>query len=223
MLQIVRELFTSSALFAGANSPLRAHLTEGSSQSKLLVVTGSNASGKSFAVRVLASWLNDETPKVEPLQVSMRYRTTAGMHRAFMYGDDSRDSTGSNSMTAVIGGFRTAKSEDRGSDCWLMLDEPDVGLSEDFGFALGTYIANQVDEGLGPKCQGVVVVTHSRELVRGVLEHSKTTPHFAHVDDAPLSMQGWLDSGHRRSVAELLDIKRIAVERMRAISKIIKD
>jgi hypothetical protein len=221
MLKLLKHLFTTSVIFAGEEAPLRAHLSEGSPNAQLAIVAGPNASGKSFAIRVLASWLNSEKPKVEPIQVSMKYRTMGGIHRAFMYGDDTQDSTGSNSMTAVTGGFRTAKG--RTSPCWLMLDEPDVGLSEDFAYALGTYIANQVDEGLGEGCKGVVVVTHSRELVRGIVENSKETPHFAHVDDEPLTLQGWLDSSRRRSVEELLDIKRIAVERMRAIAKFLKD
>lgn len=223
LIEMVRDLFGGNTFFNGEGAPLKAHLSEGAADSKVLVVTGSNASGKSFAVRVLASWLNNEKPKVEPLQVSMKYRTEAGMHRAFMFGPfgDAQDSTGTVSLRAIQGGLRTAQGRD--SACWLMLDEPDVGLSEDFGYAMGQYLAAEANKGLGENCHGFVVVTHSRELVQGMVDTLEKRPHFAHVDDKPLSIDDWLSGGRRRTVEELLELPTKSVETFRALNKILKD
>lgn len=223
MLEFIRELFGESKFFNGADAPLKAHLSTGDEASKVLVITGSNASGKSFAVRVLAAWLSGEKPKVEPIQVSMRVRTEAGIHRAFMFGPfgDAQDSTGSVSLTAVQGGLRTARG--RETPCWLMLDEPDTGLSEDFGYAMGQYLAQHANDGLGPNCHGLVVVTHSRELVQGLVDTLGVKPHFVHVDDKPLSIKDWLAAARRRSIDELLGLPEKSVMTFRALNKILKD
>lgn len=223
MLPFIRDLFVKNTFFNGDEAPLKAHLDAGDDAAKVLVITGSNASGKSFAIRVLAAWLNAEKPKVEPIQVSMRIRTEAGIHRAFMFGPfgDAQDSTGSVSLTAVQGGLRTAKG--RETPCWLMLDEPDTGLSEDFGYAMGQYLAQHANEGLGPNCHGLVVVTHSRELVQGLVDTLSVTPHFVHVDDKPLSIKDWLSAARRRSIDELLGLSEKSVKTFRALNKLLKD
>jgi hypothetical protein len=225
MLKMLQKVFESSVYFNDEESPLKAHLTAGDTDAKVLIMTGPNASGKSFAVRVLAGWLNGGkgNTKTEPLQVSMRYRTMSGMHRAFMFGPfgDEQDSTGSVSLGAVNGGFRTAKGRD--TPCWLFLDEPDTGLSEEFAPAMGEYIAQQANEGLGPNCGGLVVVTHSRALVQAMLDTLTVSPHFVHVDDEPLSIADWLSKPRRRSVEELLALPQKSITTFRAINVLLKD
>jgi hypothetical protein len=224
MLELVRELFAEDGvLFNGADTPLKAHLSEGSTESKVLVLTGSNASGKSFAVKVLAAWLGTEKPKVEALQVSMKYRTMAGMHRCFMFGalGDELDSTGSISTGAVKGALSTAQG--RTTPCWVMLDEPDTGLSDDFCPAMGEFIAQAVNQGLGEKCRGLVVVTHSKSLVRAMVETLSETPHFAHLDEAPLKLEDWLTSSRRRTVEELVGLPEKSILTYRALNKTMKD
>lgn len=222
MLALLQELFESSRFFGLDDAPLKARLTPGDGQSRLLVLTGSNASGKSFAVRVMASWIADDEKRAEALQVSMRYRTMSGMHRAFMYGPfgDSEDSTGSVSMVALKGGLRTAQG--RVTPVWLMLDEPDTGLSEDYGYALGQYIARNVNEATNPQWKGTVVVTHSRELVQGLVDSLAHKPHFAHAGDAPLTLDDWLQPPRRRSVDDLLSLSERSMETHRAIQRAIE-
>jgi len=223
MLELVREVFTESRFFNGADAPLKAHLTEGDAASNVLLVAGANASGKSFGVKVLAAWLSQEKPKVEPLQVSMKYRTMAGMHRCFMFGPlgDEQDSTGSISFGAVEGGLSNAKS--RTHPCWLMLDEPDTGLSEEFTPAMGEFIARSANEGLGPNCGGLVVVSHSRALMQEMVNTLAVRPHFVHVDEHPLTIEDWLATSRRRTVEELLALPTVSIERFRALNKILKD
>jgi energy-coupling factor transporter ATP-binding protein EcfA2 len=222
MLELIRDVFIDNTYFNGDGAPLKAHLTEGDPASKVLLIAGANASGKSFGITVLASCLNGATPKVEPIQVSMKYRTKEGMHRCFMFGPlgDQRDSTGSISLAAVRGGLRTAQGRDR--PCWLMLDEPDTGLSEEFTPAMGEYLATAANEGLGEHCQALVVVSHSRALLKEMAATLTLRPHFVHVDEQPLELEGWLASSRRRTVAELEALPSISTERYRAINKILK-
>lgn len=223
MLEMIRDVFVDSPYFNGEGAPLKAHLTEGDPASKVLLIAGANASGKSFGITVLASCLNGEKPKVEPIQVSMKYRTKEGMHRCFMFGPlgDAKSSTGAVSLGAVRGGLGTAKGREQ--LCWLMLDEPDTGLSEEFTPAMGEYLATAANEGLGEHCHALVVVSHSRALLQEMANRLTLTPHFVHVDDHPETLDGWLASSRRRTVAELEALPSLTTERYRAINKILKN
>lgn len=226
MLQLIRNIFDNAEdnkFFNGADAPLKAHLSEGDPASKVVLVAGGNASGKSFSIAVMASFLNGETPKVEPLQVSMKYRTIPGFHRALMFGPlgDTQSSTGAISVTALKGALKTARGRD--TPCWLLLDEPDTGLSEDFTPAMGEYVATAANEGLGDNCQALVVVTHSRALLKEMTAVLALRPHFVHVDDHPLSLEDWLSTQRRRTVAELEALPTVTIERFRALNKILKD
>jgi predicted ATPase len=223
MQSILSDVFEENSYFNGEGAPLKASLTLGPKASRVAIVVGSNGSGKSFAVRVIASWLLSKKQKVEPLQVSMKYRTEAGLLRALQYGPfgDGQDSTGANSVRAVEGALSTAQS--RTSPCWILLDEPDTGLSEDFTHALGTHLALKANEGLGAACGGLVVVTHSRELVRGLLDTLVVPPHFVHIDEAPQTLPDWLGTARRRSLEELLALPRKSVATFRALNKVLKD
>lgn len=213
MLTLLKAVFKESVIFGPPgtpDTPLHAQLTPAANEAKVAIIVGSNASGKSLGIRRLAARLNEE--KTEPLQVSMRYRTQEGMARSIMFGPfgDSIDSTGAVSMCAIGGALRTAQS--RETACWVMLDEPDVGMSEDFTYSLGQFLAKHVNEGLGPKCGGLVVVTHSRELVKGLAENLVAAPHFVHVDEEPQSLEAWVSGRRRRSVDELEGLNKKSVE-----------
>jgi energy-coupling factor transporter ATP-binding protein EcfA2 len=223
MLEMIREVFAKNRFFNGQDAPLKAHLTEGDPASTVLLIAGSNASGKSFGVKVLAAWLDQESPKVEALQVSMKYRTMAGIHRCFMYGPqgDEIGSTGSVSLIGVEGGLRTARGRD--TPCWLMLDEPDTGLSEEFTPAMGEYLARAANEGLGSCCHALVVVSHSRALMQEMAATLAVRPHFVHVDEQPCTLADWLAAPRRRSVEELLALPETSIARYRALNKVLKD
>ena len=206
-----------TVLFDTTDGPLCASLDEGAPDSRLTVVVGDNASGKSFFVRLLASFCNSEKPKIEPIQVSMRYRTMSGMHRAFMYGPfgDEIDSTGNVSMIALQGALTTAKGRERPH--WLMLDEPDTGLSDAYARALGTWLAGEL-HALPERTAGSLVVTHSKALVDSIFRHSPVRPWFIHMGE-PLSAEQWLSNTSEKSVEELLALSNRALDLHRAIER----
>ena len=207
-------------LTASAGGPLHVTLTKGAPESKLTIMVGDNAGGKSLMIKFLASLLNKQN--TEPLQVSMRYRTQGGIARAFMYGDDSEESTGAVSLHAVEGALRTAKG--RKSPCWVMLDEPDTGLSDSYCRALGTFLSEHANELPGENFEAMVVVTHSKTLVQSLLANARHRPHFIAVGEHQVgqTVESWLADSSERSVEELLGLSRKGMDTWRAVNNILK-
>lgn len=203
-------------LFDEEEGPLAATLTEGAAKAKVAVIVGDNASGKSLFVKIMASLCHAHKPnKVEAIQVSMKYRTASGMHRAFMYGalGDEMDSTGNVSMIAVNGALKTAAG--RTSPHWLMLDEPDTGLSESYARALGTWLAQEFEK-LGKETKGIAIVTHSKSLVENLFRDSKLTPWFVHIGGSQ-TPENWLEDTSERSIKDLLGLQDRSHKLFRAI------
>lgn len=214
-------LVLRTEFFAGPDAPLRGVLTEGDAQSRVALIVGPNASGKSFVADMLGAWVRNEKPSVDVLPVSMRSRTRDGMHRCFMYGPrGDNDSTGNVSTIALRGGLRTAR--ERTSPCLLQLDEPDLGLAEEFGWAMGQWIAQDDPTRVNDQCRGMVVVSHSRELVRGFLEASPLKPHFLHLGDNPQTLDDWLKTIERRSVDDLKALSDVSHERFLSVLKLLE-
>lgn len=200
--------------------PLSLTLVPGDPDCGVFIMVGDNASGKSLMVRLLASRLN--TDKVEPLQVSMRYRTSSGMHRVFMFGSDEDESTGAVSLHAVKGGMRTC--QERMEPTWLMLDEPDIGLAEGYCLALGEYLArfgNDLD-GNGQKALGLV--THSKPLVQGLAKHLRRRPHFLVTGPrhAGMGLEQWLADNTPLGLDELLQLNDKGHQTWRAVEALLK-
>jgi hypothetical protein len=218
-----RWVAAESMLFNDSGSPFRAAV---SGSARLLVVTGENASGKSLFVRVMAARLQ-QTEKVLPVTISIRERTGAGtsevsgMRRVFMFGDEHEQSTGATSVNVVHNGF---KNVDRPSI--LILDEPEIGLSEAYAQALGTFIGEQAKD-VPKQCIGVMVVTHSRPLVGGLIAGYGRRP--THVAVFPVEVPqkagvtGWLDHVEERSVEDLLALRDVGLERWRKVNKLLKE
>lgn len=218
MKELLRDVLGTRFFDEGA--PLAGRLTPGHADGRVALVAGPNASGKSFVTDMLGHWVRAEKPSVEFLGVSMRSRTRAGMHRCFMYGPfGDEDSTGSVSTIALTGGLRTAR--ERTSPCLLQLDEPDLGLAEEFGYAMGQWIAQEDPTQVNPKCRGLIVVTHSRELVNGLLENAALTPHFLHLGRPSLTLEDWLKAPQRRGLDELQELSSFSIEQYRAIKKLL--
>lgn len=206
----------ASRLMSG-DGPFRAFLSEGAPETRVAVVTGPNASGKSLFVRVLAATLNEE--KVEPLQVSMRYRTSSGMHRAFMFGNDEDQSTGATSLYAIMGGLKASRTRERAH--WLLLDEPDIGLAEEYATSLGLYLAEYANA-LPELAKGFVLVSHSRALIRAFMGAMVQKPHFVHLEQER-TLEEWLAPPVPRSVEDLLALDEIGHQRWQAVESLLRD
>lgn len=128
----------------------------------LIIVTGENATGKSLFCRAIGI-LYKQVDKIESIRFGMETRCTEGMHRIFINaGSESDESTGVNSIHAVLGGCNT--SNGRENPHVLIMDEPETGLSPAYTKALGLYIKRFYEQ-RSKKLKLLMVATHSPSLV----------------------------------------------------------
>lgn len=196
---------------------------------RVLVITGENAAGKSFLFQLMAAEISRHG--ITSVTLSIRERTGAGtmemsrLRRAFIYGDEEMQSTGATSARVVKSGFHNAGNENPGI---LMLDEPEMGLSDGYARALGELIGQtarkpEADGGMRDQCHGVVVVTHNRALVNGLIEGLRASPTFANLGDTPVDLNDWLKFPDRRTIADLESLQTIASERRKTTHRIIAE
>lgn len=178
-------------------------------EGKFLILSGDNATGKSFFCKLLNQIFRSS--EVDPMLVGMSGRTTSGIPRMFIYGSEDDMATGVNSLQTVITGISTCQS--RENPHAIFWDEPDIGLSESYHKALGEYLSNFVSD-LPENTKGVVLVTHAREVIRQ-LRH--LNPHFIRFGD-DLSLDQWLDNPvNPHTIEELLALKDRASHVYKAI------
>jgi energy-coupling factor transporter ATP-binding protein EcfA2 len=217
-IKTVIECIMASRYFVGSSAPLSATFHRASDDCNAVVIAGPNASGKSFMVRLIAAWLqNKEVPKVEPIQVSMRYRAgndVYGPQRVMMFGSEDDNSTGVNSVSGLMGAIRTSRGRD--SSHYVLFDEPDIGLAEEYAIPAGRHIG-QFTADKPEHCGGVALISHSKPLIRGFVDGLDQTPHFLHMD-GELTFEEWLSTTGERSFEELQSLSSRSVERWRKIN-----
>ena len=207
----------------GPDSPFSAQVARGNS--KLVIVTGENASGKSLFVRVSAAALQRDDGALA-VTVSIRERAGGGPHelgnlrRAMMFGDETEQSTGATSVGVVQTAFDNL---DREQGSVLITDEPELGLSEAYARALGKLIGRRSRD-LSKACRGVFVVTHSRPLVRGLLDGYEAPTHVsvgADDDQRRAGLQRWLNDDEHRTVEQLLGLRDAGLDRWRRVNQLL--
>lgn len=128
---------------------------------RVILMSGDNASGKSFVTK----HLNKISQKAgyEVCCVSMRQRTGDRMFSAMVFGDERRMSTGQCSVQATLKAFRHANESE--NPCVIILDEPDIGLSAELADAMGRLLVEEI-EGASGNLALLVVISHNRDLFR---------------------------------------------------------
>lgn len=191
-----------------------AHIHLGSDTSRVLILAGSNGTGKSLLVSILDAFQREHN--IEPITVSMKRRTEGGLASAFMFGDENVHSTGVISVKTALSGIQTARSRDKPHI--LTFDEPDIGLSSEFCGAFGEVLGGFAREPGKHTC-GFVVVSHSRPLLRRLLECCPEQPHFVNMDNT-FGLQQWLDTPQERTMEELLALRDLAHKRLCALGSL---
>lgn len=226
LTEVLQDMCANSALFSDEAFPFRLSVQQGGSD-RVMVLAGENASGKSLVFQGLAAWGKREHG-FSPITVSIRERTGSGLseissfRRTVMFGDEAEQSTGAASVRVVETGFRTAAewaSEDQKKPL-LMLDEPEMGLSDGYARALGGFIARQA-LGLPEQAAGVVIVTHSRNLVEGLVLQLGAEPEFVHMGDENLSLAEWCAHREERAIEDLLALGQKNIDGWRCINRIV--
>ena len=206
--KLVSTMLTTGSLWEAGALPISAHFTAGHAQ--VLFVAGENCSGKSYFVENLRIWAKHLVKEGCSICVSIRERTgaglsdMAGMRKAMMFGDEAEQSTGATSVNVLGTAFRTLQARaDENAKALLVLDEPEIGLSEGYTAALGTWLGQRLRE-VSPECIGVVIVSHSRALARAMAAEIGT-PSFVHMGK-PLDFETWVSSTEAHTVDELLQL-----------------
>lgn len=212
-----------SLALSDEESPFSAKLMAG--DPRVLLIVGENASGKSLAFRLIAQIASQH--KVHAITLSIRERTGGGsfemanMRRAMIYGEETTSSTGATSASVVERGFANLSGK---GPSLLCLDEPEIGLSEGYCEALGEYIGQKSLDMPSEAC-GVIVVTHSRRLAKGLVAGIGGEPSFLFMsgrDEAvPSGLADWLESYDKKTIEELISLKDVGLERFRAVQKLI--
>lgn len=127
------------------------------SRSKVLVVVGRNASGKSFIRRWIQFSLRGKT---EVVALSHEFRSGSGFQRAIVYGDESYQSTGAISAQTFVSGLSTMRS--RKSKHIVIWDEPEIGMSEDLQAGSAEWLFSRLENDWPEHLLGIVLMTHSR-------------------------------------------------------------
>ncbi len=215
-----KEVLEQAAFWTHAECPFQMRLHE--ADPSLLVIAGPNASGKSLFFQFMAAWSKDDAL---PVTISIRERTGSGlyesasMRRAFMFGNEGEQSTGACSVKVTLTGFKNVIDR----KAVLMLDEPDMGLSEDYAHAFGRLIAQEHEKARaagGENYRGLVMVTHSRSLVTGLLEEGAKPSFLAAGMESSLAQ--WLEQRPHRSLEELLALDQVSLARWRTTNRLFK-
>lgn len=129
-----------------------------------------------------------------------------------MFGDESTSSTGQASFRAVRGGLTTCRG--RTTPHILIMDEPDIGLSEGYQAALGDMI-DEFASDLPDTTVGLLVVSHARPLISKLMH---LNPTCIRVGDDLRPTRQWLEQGDLpRTIADIESLRDKALTRFRAI------
>ncbi len=182
--------------------------------SKILLISGDNAGGKSLVCRFLSITAR-QLDKIEFIRIGMELRTASDMARVFVFGDEGRCSTGELTAHSILGAIHNSRQRTHAHI--VCLDEPDIGLSEGYQEAVGKTL-HDYGVTLPDLAEGLVVVTHSRPIAKALV---KLDPHKFRVGDDLRLTQDWLTEGPlKRSLDDLANLKKLSHARFLAVTHI---
>jgi len=185
--------------------------------SKMVLVLGENAGGKSFFRRLVhmmthpgrkGSW-GDKSIKPGPFPVrefihlSMQGRASGGFVSSAIYGTEDYRSTGENSGHVITTGISTACG--RAHPSIIYWDEPDIGMSAGTAAGAGLSLHSLMEKD-APLVQAAFITSHSPALVRQLVD---LDPHYIYLGDAegPATLADWFESQSNPKVVTLDELK----------------
>lgn len=208
-------------IFQEESFPINLYSTTG--HPNVLFLAGDNASGKSYIAHKLARAAYKSEYGIEPMLSSMRARSTEGVGRAMIFGSENNSSTGTISIRTIIKAFDSVKNrvEDQGGAV-IVIDEPELGLSESYRMACGEVIGERIRNALNDEAVDhslvVVIISHSRELMKGLVKEMQCEPTFISLNlDATLEQ--WMEHTPVYSKEHLLNLTERAKDMRKAINE----
>lgn len=185
-----------------------------------LIITGENASGKSFLCKILDSFLRSTKNGEEnilPMLIGMNKRSASGIVRAMMFGSEEDQSTGEISINVIKGALNSSKKND--DKHLIMLDEPDIGLSEAYIPGLA-HLLSEYYQNMSDSMQGFVLVTHNRVLVKHLMHLNSDTIRFG----SEQTTQDWIENGpESKTLEELYELGKTSTTRYSRIHQYLKN
>jgi len=142
-------------------------------------------------------------------------RESNGIQRAVIYGSESDDSTGYNSIKILKKMIQTLA--ERTTPFSALLDEPEIGCSEEAQAAIGHLVASS--DFLSNQClKGIFIISHSRLVVKHLLG---LNPTHVCLTDQPYSLEEWVN---REVVpANIEDILTRNIDNWRSVQKLLRN
>lgn len=114
-------------------------VTPGLTPSRVGILSGPNATGKSLVRKVLRTVCREA--RLELIETSMQGRTSGEdrIQRLMVYGSEEEASTGVNSVKTTMKLIETSRS--RVNPHAVFLDEPETGLCDEYAAGLGAHVA----------------------------------------------------------------------------------
>lgn len=194
-------------------------------KAKIIVVTGDNASGKSFLVKDLRSCAK-KVFGIKSIIVSIKERLNPTIdrdtekRRIFCIQDETGKSTGVSSVEVIKRSLSTLEQWSKEDQFILILDEPETGLAQGYEYALGKYIADNIKNMQdNPNIAGVVIVSHSKSLVKGIYE-SQNAMSFIHMGREKLMLNEWINKEDKKTVDELLSLMERGNQQYKEVEEI---
>lgn len=185
--------------------------------SALTFIYGENASGKSFIARCFEMVARARKPSKLPVRsVSVANRTSSGVEKAMIFGNESEQSTGETSVSVMKLALNSLANDS--GDGVVILDEPDLGLSPKYSRALGRYIAEFILEH-EKNGKALFVISHNDTFIESVIKHYNN-PYNSVGVDTDLTLREWLDDDSEYEMEDLDALKDIAIAKWRGIQKI---
>lgn len=173
------------------------HRQNGKPDSRVVILVGPNGGGKSLVRRLLMQTYHNPKfgfveKKLHVIHLSMQGRTSGGIERGMVYGCEDDSSTGQNSCHMVAMAIKHCRAQE--GPHVLLLDEPDVGLSDEAALGAGMDMV-EFCAALPELTLGVVLTSHSRHMISPFEALEPIYLHVGHDDDhpAPTTLAGWLN------------------------------
>lgn len=187
------------------------HLTlEAQDNAKVAIVYGDNAAGKSFIGKLVETVARSQS--LHCMSAAVRNRTSSGVGKAMVFGDEETQSTGQTSLSVMQLAIRTAQDTDKG--CLITLDEPDIGLSRKYSKALGKYLAEQANS--LPNNKLFIVITHNTDMLQAYL-NELSVPFLSLGVNTNKTLVDWMTDETEATFDDFDQLNQIALERWRAI------
>lgn len=189
-------------------------------KSPITFIYGDNASGKSLIARLFESVVrSDKEANLSIRSVSIANRTSSGIEKAMIFGDEKEQSTGETSFKVARLGLNSLSKESKQG--FVILDEPDIGLSSKYSRSLGKYVAKFLEEN-EENGKSLVVISHNDTFLESIIKHYNKPYNEVGVDTT-LSLKEWLDDDSEFPLEDLELLPDVAISKWRGIQNFLND